>query len=551
MSEPSKQARAPRAKKGASAGAPAPAQAMPWVGLRYTGHALVDVGLAGLCAFAKKQRPEELGPDDLDRAADFMEGHYYEGKLNSFLTCVFMNSSFVQPNEGAEKKAAFVAQYLRAHRAAAHPDVAGRACVFSGEAATSPMVRTHLPMFSGEGVRNFRPDGQTSVPVAGGYVVAIMFLPLACLRSEGRLLAVHADEPELTLRFARRYLENHRRLLALPLPTARAPVFDEYAREIPSWDSQNKRYKYADAKGPRSLVVSDLAAVGADAAPTARRPRPVAITAYHLSSSGQGASLELFQLPAGLVSFVLRAQEAPTRAAWEALTKRFWPVSGGGDEGEADAAGEAPKKRRTKKAVIAGRAGWSKNPAFDELCAIFDAGFTDRGLARRWLGKHVLGRLERQAKTTYGRADARSWALAELFLTEVLGMKKGRIEVIRGFADKLAQWIFDKGDKRLLGALLYDKLSELDFRLRRAQHESASGTLLFGLDEHRDVWLHDDGDRYLVRDLVSIRVIERLHALGYFKAHPDALPQAERDDEGDARAGAQAGEAPGGGDDEG
>jgi hypothetical protein len=60
--------------------------------------------------------------------------------------------------------------------------------------------------------------------------------------------------------------------------------------------------------------------------------------------------------------------------------------------------------------------------------------------------------------------------------------------------------------------------------LRRVQRESASGEILFGLDEYRDVWLHDDGDAYLVRDLVCIRVVERLHGLGYFASHPeDAL----------------------------
>ena len=506
--------------------------------LRFTGHALVDVGIAGLCAFAAKATPEALTLDDLDRASAYLEETYYAGKLNTFLTCVFMNASFVQPKEGPEKRAAFVERYVRAHRARPHPDAQGRTCVFSGEPATSPMVRTHLPMFSGEDVRNFRPDGQTSVPVAGPYVLAIMFLPLASVRCEGKLLAVHADEPEVTLRFARRYLENHRRLLALPLPTTRAPVFEEYTREIPSWDTQKKEYKYADAKGPRSLVVSDLAAIAVEAAPTRRRPRPLAIAAYLLSSSGQGPSLEVFHLPSGLVSFVWLATQGSTRAAWEALTKRFWPPSGSHDEGEAD---EAKKKRRTKKAVIAGRAGWSKNPAFDELCGIFDAGFTDRQLAARWLRRHVLGRLERPAKaetkTSYGRTDARSWGLAELFLTEVLGMKKGRIEVIRGFADKLARWIFDKGDKKLLRALLYERLSDLEHRLRRAQHESTKGQLLFGLDEYRDVWLHDDGDRYLVRDLVSIRVIEQLHGLGYFAANPDALPEAERDDTATAEAG--------------
>src|SRR5437762_2783862 len=126
-------------------------------GLRWTGHWLVDVGAAGLCAFAKRERPEDLTLEDLDAASDFLVQTYYQAKLGTYLSCVFMNASFVQPNEGKEKRAAFIRQYLRAHRASPDPRVAGSRCTFSGAPATSALVRSHLPLFSGEGVLNFRP----------------------------------------------------------------------------------------------------------------------------------------------------------------------------------------------------------------------------------------------------------------------------------------------------------------------------------------------------------------------------------------------------------
>src|SRR5438105_12703073 len=128
--------------------------------LEFTGHALVDVGIAGLCAFARRREPGELTLEDLDAASDFMETRYYGGGLGTYLSCVFMNSSFVQPSEGADKRAAFIQQYVRAHRAPTHPAVVGMHCAFSGAPATSPLVRTHLPLFSGEGVFNFRPNGE-------------------------------------------------------------------------------------------------------------------------------------------------------------------------------------------------------------------------------------------------------------------------------------------------------------------------------------------------------------------------------------------------------
>ena len=504
--------------------------------LRFTGHPLVDVGIAGLCAFRSRKRPEELTLDDLDAAADFMEQHYYEGKLNPYLTCVFMNSSFVQPNESPEKRARFVQRYLRAHRAEIDPAVAGRRCVFSGEPAVSPLVRTHFPMFSGEGVMNFRPDGATSVPAAGAYVTSLMFLPMASRRAEGRLLAVHADDSATTIAFARRYLRDNQRLLALALPTERALVYKDYEREIPGWDAQKKKHKFADAKGPRSLLVSDLTTIAMEAMPTDLRPRPVAIAAYWLSSSGQGPSLEIFSVPSGAVGFVVRAAQAETQTAWKHISSRFRPVR--------ESVDGAPGKRPSKKAgaSVAGHAGWSKNMAFEDLCAIFEPGFTDRMAAARWLSTYVLGRRDGRseragADATYGEASARSWRLAEVFLEEVLGMERSRIETVKRFSDKVADFIAKKNDRKLWRSLAFEKLSEFQNRLRRAQQQSAGGAdgLLFGLDEYTAVWLHDDRDAYLIRDLICIRTVERLHAQGWFKQHPeDALDKEDLENEVEA-----------------
>jgi hypothetical protein len=492
--------------------------------LDWTGHALVDVGLAGLLAFANKKESAALTLEDLDAAADFMTESYYSRRLLSYLTCVFMNASFVQANEGREKRDAFIHQYLRAHRAAPHPDVAGQRCVFSGELATSPMVRTHLPLFSGEGVLNFRPNGETAVPVAGAYVVALMFLPMAARRAEGRLLAVHADDPALTLRFARLYLEDNRRLLRLAFPTERAPVHSGYDRELAAWDSVKKVYKYADVKGPRSLVIADLAGVALAALPSDLRSRPSALTAYLLSSSGQGPSLEIFGIPSGVVSFVRLARGAATNEAWQAIAERFRPVNASGDDDQETAGGKGGQKvGRAALNAVPGRPGWSRNPAFEDLCRIFDSGFTDGRAAAAWLRRYVLGRIQRQRTVAYEATRSRAWALADLFLQEVMGMNKGEIEAVRLFADKLARWINAKNDRKLHHALAFERPRDLRRQLLRIQRESAAGELLFGLEEFAAVWLHPDRDEYLVRDLVCLRVVERLHALGWYSENPDEV----------------------------
>lgn len=103
-------------------------------------------------------------------------------------------------------------------------------------------------------------------------------------------------------------------------------------------------------------------------------------------------------------------------------------------------------------------------------------------------------------------------------------MKTGRIEMIKKFADKLADWVAAKNDKRLYRSLMMDRGSELRRVLRLVQQDSAkAGAVLFGLDEYASVWLHEEGGDWLVRDLICIRVVERLAQQKFFDENPDAV----------------------------
>ena len=481
-----------------------------------------------MCARSRSEdSPEEVTLEDLDDVSRFLVETYYQEKLGTYLSCVFMNASFVQANpkaRGGPTGKLFVERYLQAHRAEPDPLVAGQRCVFSGLPATSPLVRTHLPMFSGEGVVNFRPDGTTWVPAAGPFIVALFFLPMASRRSEGKLLCVHAEDFPLTLRFARRYLEDNRRLIALALPTDRALTHDQYDRELPYWDAAKKRYKFADVKGPRSLVIADLADIGGRA--TDLVDAQVSPLSAYLLSNGREPSLKVFDIPGGVVAFVLKASLASTRDAWAAVAQRFRPVKASDDEPGGDT--RPSKNKRTEKiSTPGGRPGWSKNPAFEDLCAIYEHGFLDRALARTWLSRYILGRIrpvDRESRIE--NTNARTWALAELFAQEVLGMKQARIEAIRKFADGLSDWIVRVNDKAMYRSLIMDRPSDLRRALIRAQRQSAKGErLLFGLDEYATVWLHEDGDEWLVRDLICIRVIESLAASNFFATHSALVPE--------------------------
>jgi CRISPR-associated protein Cst1 len=84
----------------------------------YTGHPLVDVGIATIVAFAGKNKPQELEETDLDAIADFMAEQYLQNPLRGFLTVAFPNSGFTQPAffKQPDKQQTYIDRVLYAYR---------------------------------------------------------------------------------------------------------------------------------------------------------------------------------------------------------------------------------------------------------------------------------------------------------------------------------------------------------------------------------------------------------------------------------------------------
>jgi CRISPR-associated protein Cst1 len=479
--------------------------------LNWTGHALVDVGIATLCAMSGREDPASLTPADLDAAADEMERYYFSGVLASYLTCVFMNSEYVQPGSGSKKKESrkrYADRVLRAHRWQVDDDAAGRECAFSGEAATHVIHRGQMPLLTGEGVLNFFAAGAGGLYIAGPYLTALQALPLGGRRSEGKLLIAHSDSPPLTLAFARRFLEDNRRLLGLALSAAlpdKEGPDQRLEREHASYDSAKKRPKYPDAKAAFTMIASDLLDIVRGSSYAGGADTPASLDVYWLSSSGQGPSLEIFNVPSDLIRFLRKVSQAETSAGWSRLVARGW-------ESQGDPARN--KKGGKSSGVALVGAGRSRNPVLADLLDIYENGSIDSNGARRFVRRHLLF----YNYGTIKRPEAPNWELTELFLTEVLGMTAERIEQIREFADKLAEYIANRNDRSFFRAVAFAKRPwEVRNALVKAQRNEylAGRDLLFTLDDYLTVFEAEDSagiaDWSLVRDLISIRMIETLH----------------------------------------
>jgi CRISPR-associated protein Cst1 len=493
----------------------------------WTGNPLVDVGIGTICAMTNRLAPSELTEEDLDSAASEMEEYYFSGLLMSYLTCVFMNSEYVQPGSGEKKEQsrdAYAKRVLFAHRAIPDAGASGLTCAFSGRPATHLIHRGQMPLLTGEDVLNFYPAALGTLPIAGPYLTSLQALPLGGRRCEGKLLIGHSDQGELTVELAKKYLEDNRRLLQLskanqlPQKDGADPALQ---REQGAWDNQKKRAKFPDAKSAPSLILSDITGARALLRQT-ERGQAASMSVYWISSSGQGPSLSLFHLPSNMIRFLGKAAASETGARWKRIVSNGWQRPGVSEVESTEDATEPQHVQKTsrkkKESSVEGGPGRSRNRVFADLFLIYESGFVNIRAAQIFLRRHLLSDVKRQIQAP----EECDWMLVELFLKEVIGMEQQRIEAIRNFADRLGEHIKNRNNKKLFRDILYSgRAYEFRNAITKAQRNEAkdNGGLLFGLDDYLAVFEADDsigrGDWSLTRDLISIRLVEQLQKSGY------------------------------------
>jgi CRISPR-associated protein Cst1 len=483
--------------------------------LRYTGHPIADVGVATICAFSEKPDPASLTREDLENVTHFIEREYFSGKLASYLTCVFPNSEYkgCNPTTGREKVELFKNELRKTFERPPDSAPLDLKCALSGDSAAQVVDRKRVPMITGEDVLNFFPAGLGGMPISSEFLLAIQAFPLGARRCLGRALAVHCpDDQTLTYEFAVRFLNDNRKLMLLAGKTGE---------------------KYDDAKAPKTLVINVLLETArshqyrADDNP--ERPPP-SITVYHLTNSGQGPDIDVFQLPSQTISFILAAANATTGNDWRAIQNAAW---------ERPAAKGKNKRTDDSAAVASPNPEKSRNFLFDDLFELPQnaARFVRTYFLRR---AYRFGRKDVDPRRDYSLArdlDLVSWRLTALFCKEILGMDKNRIEAIRSLGDRIAAHVAADNDRRLFRGL-YMAGRYGDFRNHLIKASAAivakGGEPLVSLDGFVSAFVEADGverpDWTLARDLVLIRLIEELHRQKWFSKESELLAEVTRNE---------------------
>jgi len=490
--------------------------------LRYVGHPFVDVGAATIAALVGKVDPSTLNEGDLDRVADFIAREYVVDPLKSFLNVAFPNSGYTNPafENRPEKRGEYADRVLRGYRLST-PRTESR-CVFTGQPATAIAFsdklppgrgfRQHIPLTMGEGYINFYPWGDAGLPVSGEALLCIQAFPLGCAKCGGKLLAVHSDNPDVTYDFASEFLRRNRSALLI--------AHAEKSKKMPEARTS-----------PKTLLIETLVNLEQRRQDERRERRPCSVTAYYLTNSGQSnpldprnPPLEIYHLPTELTAFLGSIVTPEYKEEWSAIVARAWRLS-------------TQKKNASKNGEKGGLAEEDDRPKrnllYEDLFQL-PTGFPS--FVRRYLLRlPVRSRAEDDPRRNYSLRDEAhlvSWSLTQLLLAKVVRMDSQRIEQIRMMGDRLAQYVAEENDKRFFSSFFAEQ-NYGNFRnnLIRANvaHVRRGNPPLITLDPYIEVFEEGDEvaspDWKLARDLVLIRMVERLHERGWLAKNREAIPE--------------------------
>ena len=466
--------------------------------LDYTGHPLADIGAFTIAANARKSDISKLTIVDLDMMAEYMLNHFFDNPVQSFIWSMYPNSGFTQPSvrKNQEKRKEYVEKIKQLYRPTSKK--LEEPCVFCGAPATFRAFREHIPLVGGIHTYNFYPNGQVGIPICGPHFLSLQVFFLGGAICEGRSLIIHSDNTDLTYRFAAKFLQHNRRMINL--------------LEL------QKKKKLIGTKYPKTIIINTLIEIEQE---LAYEEYLGSITAFWLTNFGTKADIDIFYLPHQITRFLAKTQTPKFQESWNNLVNRAWHTVSVKKSGD----------RRFEVKV---------NYIYEDIFDLPDS-------ARYFIYRHFL----RQpiAKTRHTKKnhpllhyslpqDAKlvSWTLLELFLKEILLMDRERIESIRRMGDTLANYVQHQ-DARLFTKLFRARhYQELSLELLRAKKRAAEkGVILYSFDDFIEVFAEGEdvprSDWSLARDLVLVRMIDKLQEVNWFSGHEDILKEANREQE--------------------
>jgi CRISPR-associated protein Cst1 len=341
---------------------------------------------------------------------------------------------------------------------------------------------------------------------------------LGCAKCGGKLLAVHSDNPDIIELFAEQFLKNNERAISA------AHVAN--GTKLPE-------------AGPAKTVLIETLLKAEEERRLIQEERPSSITAYHFSNSGQSNALdarnpplEIYHLPMDIISFLGAIKSAEYNTEWNAITNRAWqlatPKKGKKSEKETETSEQSESRRR--------------NYLYEDLFSLpQDAPKFIRHYFLRLPVRKTFNEDPRRSYSLQSDAGLVSWKLTSLFLERVMHVKDSRINRIREIGDQLAEYVNEENDKKFFSAFYseyrYDAIRNALIRVNHSRLKQGKPPII-KFEPFIEVFeeVDDKGrsDWRLARDLVLIRMIERLYDLKWIEKHVEEISEMNKPSEGES-----------------
>lgn len=465
------------------------------IGLRWTGHPVIDMGVAAVVINTENDTPDEVTVAQWKSLLNTLQDDYIKGKFVKHSDLLFMRNSFDNNSfrSDPQKRTDKIKEVFSI--ATKRENLLSEECSFFPEfSAVMRASRERLPLIQGNDQINFFSDGVHGIPISSLALSTVLAIPLVTLIASGRLMIVAIDDKNLLLDLCEEWYKK---------------LKGEFAKISLNGGALRER------KAPRTRLIDSLQELfpkykeGASDSYTG-------ITLYALTNTGQGPRIDIHSFLPNVYRFTSRANAAKYRPLWMSLTNAFWI---------------SDKGKKTDGTPTEDQRPLFKNLVFESLPSL---PVSAPNFIRRFFLEYVKNRVGLSDKNQV--TDMSLWILLDLFLNEIITMKKERIAKIRDLADELANEIYENNDKglfRQLMGLVTNSTSYIAFRqiLLRTLRERLrrKGKLLLTLDDY--LLLFETGEEYpeanwhLVRDLVRIRCLETLHDRGYFTEAPELLDE--------------------------
>ncbi|MFN8577119.1 MAG: hypothetical protein U0354_09710 [Candidatus Sericytochromatia bacterium] len=419
--------------------------------IKYVGHPFVDVGVSVMEILLEKTC-EEFTDEDIEKAKQELIKEYDNNTLKGYLSTIFPNSAWANFNIGKEKKEENINNLLYSK------NELNKKCFYCENKANRYSNRQDIPLLTGESVINVVSTG-LGLPVCTDCLTSIQFFPLGTIKVEGSALLWNTHDIDLSYILTRNHFDKLKLLIDGAVDNKVESLKFPFTRIFEALENALKIIK---DNNPNKYPITDC-------------------IAYHFTNYGTSPNYKEYIIPSSFLSF---KKKLDTNNELNAIYKQ-----------------------------IINNSWFSKNKKETEQKNKENRFYTDLGkFLQQDTFKEVNHRLLKHFIHTK-KKELNSFSLVSLFLIEVTGMNKVRLEKIKDLADKIVKLNSEKHIKELFRKK-YSQRDFIDYLVRIQAKLKSSNLPVFSMDEiciALGISNSDDttnNDFYLVRDLILIRLLE-------------------------------------------